>query len=95
MRKRTAQRLEENETLAGALSDMCALDYTLKATLNRGERLTKDEFRRIWNKAARAHDRMPDQLKDEAVPAKEVDLLFDVFDNVKDGLISEDDFRGK
>jgi magnesium transporter len=93
MRKRTAQRLEENETLAGALSDMSALDYTLKATLNRGERLTKDDFRRIWNKAARAHDRMPDQFNDGVVPAKEVDLLFEVFDNVKDGFIGEDDFH--
>ena len=45
MQNRAAMRLGEIETLTGALSDMCALDYAVKNTLEQGTSITRDEFR--------------------------------------------------
>jgi magnesium transporter len=45
MQNRAAMRLGEIETLTGALSDMCALDYAVKSTLEHGTSITRDEFR--------------------------------------------------
>jgi hypothetical protein len=81
MKKRDEQRLNEIETLGAALSDMCALDYTLKHTVQRDKRLDKGEFRHVLSSARRSR-----QITDD-----EVDLLFEVFDRVKDGQIGSED----
>ncbi len=84
VQKRAASRLDEIETLSSALSDMRALDYTLKSALElRGAKpMNKDEFRQEF-KRARYSRRVTD---------KEVELLFNIFDIVKDGHIGNDDF---
>ena len=81
MQVRASQRLREIETLSGALSDMCALDYAVKSTLEEGKPTTKDEFRIKLIKA-----RQTGEITDQ-----EVDLLFHVFDSVKDGMLDKED----
>ena len=82
MQKRAAQRLFEIETLNGALSDMCALDFTVKKMLDTGESMSKEEFRTNLKKA-----RLSGKVTDA-----EVDLLFGVMDSQKDGILQNDDF---
>lgn len=82
MQKRASERLDEIETLTGALSDMCAIDYTVKSTVEQGQILDKDTFRRILKKSR----------QDGHISNAEVDLLFDVFDRVKDGYIHLEEF---
>jgi magnesium transporter len=83
MQMRAAQRMEEIETLSGALSDMCALDYVFKSTVENGESLDKAQFRRILTKARFS----------KKASQKEVDLLFEMLDRVKDGELNQDDLR--
>jgi magnesium transporter len=83
MRRRAKQRLDEMETLTGALSDMSALDHTLKTTIERGEVINKEQFRVLLQHAR--NSRM--------VTSNEVDLLFEVFDKIKDGSLSAEDFQ--
>ena len=83
MRRRAKQRLDEMETLTGALSDMCALDHTLKTTIERGGVINKEQFRVLLQNARYSR----------VVTSNEVDLLFDVFDKIKDGSLSADDFH--
>lgn len=78
MRLRAAQRLEEIETLSSALSDMCALDYTIKKTVESQQPVGRDQFRSMLRKARQS----------KKVTKQEVDLLFDVFDRVKDDSIT-------
>lgn len=85
MQRRAEQRLKEIETLNGALSDMGALDYTLKTSIGRGISIDKKEFLERLRKA-----RQSKQITD-----KEVDLLFGVFDRVKDGLLTLEDFSSE
>lgn len=81
MQMRAAQRMEEIETLSGALSDMCALDYVYKNTVENGVSIDKAQFRRILTKARQS----------KKVTQKEVDLLFEVLDRVKDGELNNED----
>jgi len=82
MRKRAEQRLQEIETLNSALSDMSALDYTLKTSVGKDVAVTKADFRRRLRKARQS----------QYISDNEVDLLFEVFDKVKDGLLTLEDF---
>eukprot|EP00797_Seminavis_robusta_P007016 Sro1478_g276020.1 inner membrane magnesium transporter MRS2 (461) ;mRNA; r:8312-9694 len=81
MQSRATQRLREIETLSGALSDMGALDYAVKSTLDQGTVITKDDFR-IKLRQARQSGTVTDA---------EVDLLFHVLDTVKDGMLRKED----
>ena len=81
MRVRAEQRLEEIDTLTNALSDMCALDYVVKV-VEAGHDLNKDRFRQVYKRARQVDN----------VTAKEVDMLFETFDTVKDGFLRLDDF---
>ena len=81
MQIRAAQHLADIEALSGALSDMCALDYAVKSTLEEGRGISKEKFR-IKLKRERQSGEVTD---------REVDLLFSVFDAVKDGEIHKDD----
>lgn len=83
MQMRAAQRMDEIETLAGALSDMCALDYTVKTTIEQGKSVDKESFRKILKKARQS----------KRASQKEVDLLFDILDRVKDGELSPEDMK--
>ena len=83
LHERAEQRLDEIETLTSALSDMCALDFTIKTTLDNRQSLNKEEFKSVLRRARQS----------KQVSSKEVDLLFNVFDTVQDGYISEEDFE--
>lgn len=83
LRKRASQRLEDIETLTRALSDMCALDQTLKEAVSNRDPVDKEVFRTMLEKARPSHN----------VTQKEVDLLFDVFDRVKDGNLTASDLE--
>jgi hypothetical protein len=83
MRQRAKQRLDDMDTLTNALSDMCALDHTLKTTVERGDAISKDQFRILLQHARQSR----------VVTTREVDLLFDVFDKIKDGSLTASDFQ--
>ena len=83
MQQRATQRLFELETLTAALSDMSALDFTIKRmTDDKTKSVNRDQFKQELMKARRSG-----RATDE-----EVDLLFNVFDRVKDGQLSREDF---
>ena len=82
-RHRAKQRLEEMETLESALSDMCALDHTLKSSVERGEAVSKEQFRVMLRNSRQSKE----------ASTQEVDLLFDVFDKIKDGNLTSSDFQ--
>lgn len=94
MHKEAAERLVEIETISNALSDMSALDYTVKKMLTsspsptegghgQGEyRMNKEEFRQRLT-----HARISQQVSDE-----EIDLLFNALDCHKDEYLTKDDF---
>ena len=84
MQNRARQRLDEIDVLTGALSDMSALDYTVKRMIERDTPTTKDEFR-VKLKQARLTRKISEQ---------EVDLLFNALDFNKDGVLFRDDFQG-
>lgn len=83
MHQRAKMRLEEMETMTSALSDMGALDHALKSSVERGDAVSKEQFR-IMLKNSR-------QSKEAST--NEVDLLFDVFDKIKDGSLTASDFQ--
>ena len=80
-KRRAEQRLAKIETLSSALSDVCALDLALKDIIHQGKRLDKNGFRDVIREVRRSK-----QISDE-----EVDLLFGVFDKVKDGALGSED----
>ena len=84
MQHRATERLGEIETLTGALSDMSALDFTVKTMLDRGTPMSKEEFRM----------RLKQARLSRKVTEGEVDLLFDTMDIIKDGVLDKDDFMG-
>lgn len=82
MRERAAQRLEEIETMTSALDDIGALDQTLKSTFEDGNKLDKEGFKQ----------RLKESRHSKEVSDAEVELLFDVFDRIKDGTLTSRDF---
>ena len=83
MQKRTNERLKQIETLTGALSDMPALDFTVKMLMERDTPMTKEEFRA----------RLQQARLSRKVTQDEVDLLFETMDIQKDGVLFRDDFK--
>lgn len=85
MQKRASQRLEEIETLTSALSDLGAIDYSIKSSLRQGLSVDRQTFRKMLEKAR------PNKEVTEA----EVDLIFNVFDRAEDGHIDEHDIPSR
>jgi hypothetical protein len=83
LRQRASQRVQEIETLTLALSDMCALDQSLKEAVSHGKPVNKETFRTLLQQFRPANN----------VTEKEVDLLFDVFDRIKDGNLTASDMQ--
>lgn len=77
MQKRASDRIDEIETLTSALSDMSAIDYAVKSTVDGNRAVDKQAFGQLLAEARQT----------QPVSEKEVDLLFDVFDRVKDGYL--------
>jgi hypothetical protein len=82
MQVRAEKRLDEIETLTGALSDMCALDYTVKKMMQEGKPISREEFKKKL-----VQSRQSGEATDQ-----EIDLLFHVLDSSKDGHLSSEDF---
>jgi len=84
VKRGTLRTLEEIDTIGDALTNMSALDYTMKkmTDVNVGP-MDKETFRKHMTSCQRSAN-MTD---------KEVDYLFDVFDMTKDGFLCNDDFR--
>jgi magnesium transporter len=89
MQRRAKKRLTELETLTNALTDMNALDFTIKHLVDGKENvdspdhvINRDDFKKALIQA-RKSGKASDQ---------EVDFLFAVFDRVKDGQLTRDDF---
>ena len=81
IQKRAEQRIDEIQTMSNALSDMTALDYTVKKMI-RGTSMSRDEFKEHLS-AARQSKECTD---------KEVELLFNVLNRHEDDVLSRDDF---
>jgi magnesium transporter len=82
MQRRAEERLAEIETFVNALSDMGAVDYTLKRLMNGSGRMNKETFKTLLNDA-----RTSNQASDA-----EIDLLFRVLDTNKDNELTWRDF---
>lgn len=83
MTKRTLEKMNEIKTVNRALMNMKALDYTIKKLVEDDVAMNKEEFRTHLTSCQRSAN-----IQDD-----EVDFLFDIFDNTKDGLLYNDDFR--
>ena len=84
IQKRAEQRIDEIKTMSDALSDMTALDYTVKKMI-RGTTMSREEFK---NQLIIA--RQSKQCTD-----KEIDLLFDVLNTQRDDVLGKEDFVDK
>jgi magnesium transporter len=82
MRQLAEKRLQEIETLTSALSDMPALDHTFKTTVEKGQSLDKTSFAALLRYARHS----------KKASIEELDLLFDVFDKIKDEKLTSEDF---
>lgn len=82
MQTRGEQRIEEIQTLSRVLSDMTALDHTVKKMIKGKRRMNRDEFKKELNLARHA----------QACSDKEIDLLFKILDTQKDDALDGDDF---
>ncbi len=82
MQERAEKRLAEIETFVSALSDMGALDYTVKKMIQGDGRMGKSEFK----------ERLTNARASRYVSDKEVDFLFEVLDSHKDNELTPDDF---
>lgn len=82
MQERAQQRLAEIETFVNALSDMGALDYTVKKMILGNGRMDKVTFKQRLVEARASHH----------VTDEEVNFLFEVLDSHKDNHLTPDDF---
>lgn len=85
MKKRTMERLDQIETISGALSEMSALDYVVKKVIERGKPMSKDEFRQ----------QLIESRPSGQITEQELELLFSVLDLSKDGFLNSTDDFGK
>jgi hypothetical protein len=83
MQQRAKQRLIEIQTLNNALSDMDALDVTIKKLLRSKAGMTLEEF----------HHMLSTSRTSQTVTKEEVELLFNAMDQQKDGILLHDDFE--
>merc|ERR1711935_999053 len=81
IQERAEQRIDEIQTMSNALSDMTALDYTVKKMM-KGKRMGKEEFKQQLTTARQS----------KKCTEKEVDLLFNVLNTHKDNVLGKEDF---
>ena len=82
IQKRAEQRINEIQTMSNALSDMTALDHTVKQMI-RGKRMNKDQFK----------EQLISARQSKKCTDKEVDLLFNVLNTDNDDVLGKDDFK--
>mmetsp|Transcript_8774 Transcript_8774/g.13457 ORF Transcript_8774/g.13457 Transcript_8774/m.13457 type:complete len:504 (-) Transcript_8774:165-1676(-) len=83
MKERAEERLDQIETLTGALSDMNALDYTVKQISRDGTPMNRSQFKETLRKARHS----------KSVSEAEAELLFNALDTSEDGLLYNEDFQ--
>mmetsp|Transcript_36645 Transcript_36645/g.80157 ORF Transcript_36645/g.80157 Transcript_36645/m.80157 type:complete len:576 (+) Transcript_36645:469-2196(+) len=83
MKQRAIERIEEIETITGALSDMQSLDYAIKTMLNENKPMNKAEFK----------EKLSECRPSGTVNEDEINLLFHILDLSRDGYIYTSDFR--
>jgi len=81
IQQRAKQRIGEIRTMSNALSDMSALDFTVKK-LMRGKSMDKDQFREQLTKARNS----------KKCTNGEIDLLFNILNTQKNDVLDKDDF---
>ncbi len=84
IQKRAEQRIDEIRTMSDALSDMTALDYTVKKMI-RGTTMSREEFK----------EQLTIARQSKQCSKKEIDLLFDVLNTQRDDVLGKDDFLDK
>lgn len=82
IQQRALARMEEIQTLSSALSDMTALDYTVKKMMI-GKPMNREEFKK----------QLADARHSQFVSDEETDLLFNVLNSNKDGFLDYEDFE--
>jgi magnesium transporter len=82
IQQRAEERMLKIQTMNSALSDMNALDYTVKKIIMSGKRMNRDEFKNELKMA-----RHSQQVSDD-----EVDLLFNVLNTHDDDYLDYEDF---
>ncbi|KAG7374092.1 hypothetical protein IV203_013187 [Nitzschia inconspicua] len=82
IQQRAKERIDKIRTMTHALSDMTALDHTVKKIVMSGQRMNREEFKRELCLAR--HSRH--------ISEAEVDLLFEVLNSQDDGFLDHDDF---
>jgi hypothetical protein len=82
IQRRAEMRIERIQTMTNALSDLTALDYTVKKIMSSGRRLDRDEFKKELRMA-----RISRKVTDA-----EVDLLFNALNTNDDGFLDHTDF---
>lgn len=104
--RRAMQHLEEIETLSSALSDMGALDYVFKSSLiqiqkgREQQQITAEENGTTIDytdtQATMDKTMFKERLmkaRQSKVKDKEIDFLFDIFDSIKDGQLTNEDYE--
>jgi len=81
IQQRAEQRICEIQTMSNALSDMTALDYTVKKMM-RGEIMGREEFKQQLDTARQS----------KICTDKEIDLLFNVLNQNEDEVLGKEDF---
>ena len=81
IQERAEQRIDEITTMSNALSDMTALDYTVKKMI-RGTSMSREEFK----------EHLAEARQSKECTEKEVELLFNVLNTHKDDVLCRDDF---
>ena len=84
IQQRAEHRICEIQTMSNALSDMTALDYTVKKMM-RGEIFGREEFKQQLG-TARQSNKCTD---------KEIDLLFKILNRNEDEVLGKEDFLGQ
>ncbi len=82
IQRRAEKRIEKIQTMTRALSDMTALDHTVKMIVAHGRRMDREEFKKELSLA-----RHSQQVSDA-----EVDLLFNILNSHADDFLDHADF---
>jgi hypothetical protein len=82
IQQRAQERIEKIRTMTHALSDMTALDHTVKKIMMSGQRMSRQDFKKELSLARHS----------QHISDAEVDLLFKVLNSHDDGFLDHIDF---
>lgn len=82
LHREALERIREIETITGALSNLQSVDYAVKTLVDADRPMSRDEFTR----------RLFECRPNSPLNVREINMLFQVFDQSKDGYLYTDDF---